>query len=319
MPTLQLTPDTLRAMFPHAPQAMRDALLSQQDYLDRAGLLGNRRWFTYCFANCAQETGGFTIPDLTESSAYSPGRAAQVWPGRFRSGADALAKTAGVPGSTFGEKLFNLVYADRMGNGPPSSGDGFRYRGRGGPQLTGRDEYELIARNTALDLGAHPELARLPINQDQIIGAYWTTKHLSQFADSGNFIGLVKRWNGGLIGYADRVAYLNKLDPIVARLAFVNHIDKVIDGNIHVPIDDVAGGQDALNGVRNNYHLAWEILDVDGKSGPATHAALVSYQSWVPPWRPDSLAQWHEERLDVDGLFGPKTYAAIEFDLNRAV
>lgn len=317
MGTLDITIATWRAMFPHAPSDILVALDANKQFLDRAGLLSDRRAFTYCFANCGEETGGFTIPHLTESSAYTPARALQVWPGRV-SQIRTAQQPGSVPGATFGERLFNFVYADRMGNGPPSSGDGSRFRGRGGPQLTGRDEYGLLARATGLPLLGDPESAGDGAFQDQIIGAYWTSKGLKQFSDSGNFTGLVRRWNGGLIGYADRVAYLNRITPIVARLAVANHIDKVLDGNIHVPIDDIADGQRALNQVREDYGQTWDELDIDDAMGVHTHAALVAYQSWRPEWRADSLKQWGDHDLDVDGLFGPRSYAALQYDIEHA-
>jgi len=109
------------------------------------------------------------------------------------------------------ERIANRVYADRMGNGPEASGDGWKYRGRGLIQLTGKNNYasfSMQADNNALvdpDLVAQPELAV------DSAGWFWTTNRLNQLADTGDVKAVTRRINGGFNGLADREAKYNKL------------------------------------------------------------------------------------------------------------
>jgi putative chitinase len=114
------------------------------------------------------------------------------------------------------EKIANRVYANRMGNGEESSGDGWKYRGRGIIQLTGKDNYaafSLKANNNALlepDLVAEPELAAMSA------GWFWDTNGLNKLSDTGDVRAVTRRINGGFNGLADREAKYNKLITILS-------------------------------------------------------------------------------------------------------
>jgi len=216
---IELTAPALRAMFPRAPLPILDALRAGQSYLDEAGVTATRRRLAYCLANVAHETGGFAIPHLTESIAYSARRACEVWPSRFRSPAEVYAKVgARGPGDPqLGARIVDAVYGGRMGN-RPGTRDGSRYIGRGALQLTGRAEYRAIGQACGLDLEGDPELACLPETQARIIGAYFSVRRLARFADAGDFVGCVRAINGGTIGLAERERYLARFVPIIATL-----------------------------------------------------------------------------------------------------
>ena len=113
------------------------------------------------------------------------------------------------------EKIANRVYANRMGNGDEASGDGWKYRGRGLIQLTGKDNYaafSLKANNNALlepDLVAEPELAAMSA------GWFWDTNGLNKLSDTGDVRAVTRRINGGFNGLADREAKYNKLITIL--------------------------------------------------------------------------------------------------------
>jgi putative chitinase len=83
-------------------------------------------------------------------------------------------------------------------------GDGFRFRGRGPIQITGRFNMRKIGEFMKLDLENHPELLDNPENACRSSGAFWRWKGCNVFADTGDFIGLTKRINGGMNGLADR-------------------------------------------------------------------------------------------------------------------
>ena len=114
------------------------------------------------------------------------------------------------------EKIANRVYANRMGNGDEASGDGWKYRGRGLIQLTGKDNYaafSLKANNNALlepDSVAEPELAAMSA------GWFWDTNGLNKLSDMGDVRAATRRINGGFNGLADREAKYNKLTTILS-------------------------------------------------------------------------------------------------------
>jgi putative chitinase len=105
------------------------------------------------------------------------------------------------------EAIANRVYANRMGNGPEESGDGYRYCGRGLIQLTGRQNYTWFAAS----LGITPEEATEYLGTFE--GAaqsacwFWETNKLNQWADAGDIVTLTKRINGGTIGLDDRIKH----------------------------------------------------------------------------------------------------------------
>lgn len=111
------------------------------------------RHLSYVLATAYHETGGRMQP-VTENLTYtSATRIRQVWPSRFASDAAAIPYVLNPQG------LANRVYANRMGNGPESSGDGWRYCGRALPQLTGRENYAKASKLVGVDLVADPNAA----------------------------------------------------------------------------------------------------------------------------------------------------------------
>ncbi|HEY4775873.1 MAG TPA: hypothetical protein VIH40_13765 [Xanthobacteraceae bacterium] len=219
--TIQITAAGLRQIFPRAPQAVIDA--DWQAMLDKGKVSHTRPRLTYLFANVEHECGGFTIKNLTENINYSHVRAAQIWPGRFPGGAEQVrAKYGSAPGWQL--KMFDDVYGNRMGNRPLSH-DGSTFIGHGGPQWTGRDGHEALARYLSELLGlprmTAEEAVRYAISypaQPAVCVAFWMWKNLNAKADIGDFKGAVKLWNGGQIGMADRLAQMAGNDPIIKRL-----------------------------------------------------------------------------------------------------
>src|SRR5215510_6840992 len=111
-------------------------------------------------AQVAHESGGFRR--FVENLNYSAERIAQIWP-RLASRAQELAHKP--------EALANAAYGDRIGNGPESSGDGWRYRGRGLIQLTGKDNYRAAGSALDIDLVISPQRAAEPADAVRI--AFW--------------------------------------------------------------------------------------------------------------------------------------------------
>lgn len=170
-------------------------------------------------AQTAHESGGYTM--LTENLNYKAATLAACWPNRFAVlGADKkpvkengkLVPTA-VANSIAGkpELIANLVYSSRMGNGPAESGEGWKFRGRGLKQLTGKFNYEKCGQALGVDLVGNPDLLLEPMYAAKSAGWFWKSNNLSPFADSGDMEGMTKKINGGLIGIADRKARYEKV------------------------------------------------------------------------------------------------------------
>ena len=101
-------------------------------------------------------------------------------------------------------EIANLVYANRMGNGAPESGDGANYRGRGLIQITGRDEYALCGAALELDLVGCPQLLEEPEHAAASAAWYFGSHGCNNLADAGDFEGITRAINGGLNGESAR-------------------------------------------------------------------------------------------------------------------
>ena len=140
---------------------------------------------------------------------YTAKRLTEVWPKRFPTLA-AAAPFAGNP-----QKLGNFVYANRMGNGPPSSGDGFRYRGRGLLQLTGRSMYQGVGQATGLDLENRPEIAEHFDDALKIAGGAWKFDGVDKLSEKATVEQYTQKINGGQIGIKDRKSRFAKVVQVM--------------------------------------------------------------------------------------------------------
>ena len=144
-----------------------------------------------------------------ENMNYSAERLLQVFPKYFTSA--TAQQYARKP-----EAIANRVYANRMGNGNEASGDGWKYRGGGFLQHTGKNEYQTLKERTGIDYVANPEL--LLNEADALIAAldYWNRSNLSLLADKDDLDGISDLINigrkttkyGDSNGFADRAAKL---------------------------------------------------------------------------------------------------------------
>ena len=102
------------------------------------------------------------------------------------------------------ERIANRVYGNRMSNGPEESGDGYRFCGRGLIQLTGRANYTKFAQDLNMSLEDTIAYLETPNGAVASAGWFWDNNKLNQYCDSGDFVTLTKRINGGTIGLEDR-------------------------------------------------------------------------------------------------------------------
>lgn len=102
------------------------------------------------------------------------------------------------------EAIANNCYANRMGNGDEASGDGWKYRGRGFIQCTGKDNYLMLSKDTRIDCLNNPDI--LLNEAEAMISAcwYWGKRKLNEFANNDDVLGCTKAINGGTIGLAER-------------------------------------------------------------------------------------------------------------------
>jgi putative chitinase len=153
-------------------------------------------------AQTAHESAGYTR--LVEDLNYSAPRLMAVWPRRFPT-LESAQPFAHQP-----EKLANRVYANRLGNGPPESGDGWRFRGRGLIQLTGRLNYRGTGAVIQVPLEQEPERLELP-NDAALSAAQWgRSRDLNLLADLNtqkSFDAISRKINGGDGGLLDRRKY----------------------------------------------------------------------------------------------------------------
>ncbi len=107
-------------------------------------------------------------------------------------------------------RIASRVYANRMGNGPESSGDGWLYRGKGLIQITGKANHVLCGIALDVDLLHFPDILLEPEYSALGAGWFWSNNGLNAISDSGDFELLTRRINGGLNGLNDRLALLEK-------------------------------------------------------------------------------------------------------------
>jgi putative chitinase len=153
-------------------------------------------------AQCAHESGGFMV--LKENLNYRAPTLRKIFPKYFPT--DEMANQyASMPNKQ--EAIANLVYANRMGNGGPETGDGYRYCGRGLIQLTGKTNYTWFAASLDIPVEEAAEYLQTFEGAAQSACWFWETNNLNRFADVGDIKGLTKAINGGFIGLEDRIKH----------------------------------------------------------------------------------------------------------------
>jgi putative chitinase len=152
-------------------------------------------------AQCTHESGGFKR--LKENLNYKWESLRKVFPKYFPT--DELAQEY----AHKQEQIANRVYGGRMGNGDESSGDGFRYCGRGLIQLTGRNNYTKFAESIGMAVEEVPALLETFEGAVKSACWFWKTNNLNQYADAGDILTMTKRINGGTIGLEDRIKHYN--------------------------------------------------------------------------------------------------------------
>jgi len=171
------------------------------EVFERFGISTPRQQAAF-IAQCGHECGSFRI--LEENLNYRAATLMKLWPKRFptQEVANAYEKNP--------KKIANMVYASRMGNRDESSGDGYRFRGRGCIQLTGHANYFHAGKALGIDFVADPDLVGTPKYAALTAGWYWPTHNCNNLAEAADWVGLTKKINGGTIDLDDRIKHTNE-------------------------------------------------------------------------------------------------------------
>jgi putative chitinase len=197
----KFTAETFKELFPKnkEPQVWADAI---NEILPDYDINTPKRVAAF-LAQCGHESAGFTT--LTENLNYGAAGLRGIFGKYFKDDATANAYQRQP------QKIANKVYSSRMGNGDEASGDGWKYRGRGPIQLTGKDNYTKFANDmfedpeTVMD---NPDVVALD-KETALTSAvwFWNKNKLNALADIGDIKTMTKRINGGYIGLEDRIKH----------------------------------------------------------------------------------------------------------------
>jgi len=148
---------------------------------------------------CGHECGNFRI--LEENLNYKAATLMRLWPRRF----PTLEKANEYSGNA--KKIANSVYSLRMGNRDETSGDGYRFRGRGCIQLTGHSNYFHAGKALGVDFVMEPDLVATPKFAALTAGWFWSTHNCNAPADALDYTKVTRIINGGTIGLDDRIKH----------------------------------------------------------------------------------------------------------------
>jgi putative chitinase len=188
-----LTLDAIQRLAPACDaEATLAALSAAAEEFSITDLVEQAMWL----GQLSVESGGFVR--LEEDLSYSAQRLMAVWPNRFPTPASAESYVHSP------RRLADRVYGARLGNN--EIGDGWRFRGRGYIQTTGRANYALTSAGIGLDLMSDPDQLSRPDIAARAAGFFWSHHDLGPLARAGDITGVTRKINGGLIGLADRQA-----------------------------------------------------------------------------------------------------------------
>lgn len=233
-------------------------------------------------AQCSHESNGFKV--LEENLNYSAEGLNKIFPKYFiKAGRDAQAYHRQP------EKIANIVYASRMGNGDTASGEGYKFRGRGVIQLTGKDNYTRFGKS--IELTADEVVDYLATKKGALESAcwYWSTNGLNATADAQDIVAMTKKINGGTIGLEDRKKHFNHALQVLGNTAPPVAVNDQITDSVTLKV-----GASGPAVVKLQKALG---VTADGDFGPGTEAALKKWQA--------------SKGLTADGVAGPKTQAKL--------
>jgi putative chitinase len=201
-----ITEDQIKHGYPSADGDIVSALVSNLDMFATNYGLNTPLRLAHFLAQTAHESGGFRA--VVENLNYSAESLEKVFPKYFKDvDANDYARQP--------EKIANRVYGGRMGNGDESTGDGFRYRGRGLIQLTGKNNYSAMANDMGVSVDDVVSFLETPEGACESAAWFWNKNDLNTLADSDDVVAVTKRINGGTIGLEDRQKHTEEFKQIL--------------------------------------------------------------------------------------------------------
>ncbi|MGV5221532.1 glycoside hydrolase family 19 protein [Pseudomonas aeruginosa] len=152
---------------------------------------------------------------LVENLNYSAQGLAATWPSRYL-GPDGQPNALAWRLARNPQAIADNTYATRNGNGDEASGDGWRFRGRGLLQITGRANYRLVGEALGEPLEAEPWRLEQPVPAARSAAWWWAGHGLNELADRGEFAAITRRINGGLNGHAERLALWQRARAVLS-------------------------------------------------------------------------------------------------------
>jgi putative chitinase len=203
-----ITKEQIKKHYPNSKDNVVGALIESLDTLaDKYGINTPLR-LSHFLAQTAHESGGFRL--VEENLNYSAESLDKVFPKYFKNAGRNAADYNRQP-----EKIANVVYASRMGNGDTASGDGYKFRGRGLIQLTGRSNYTNLSHDLGISLEETVAYLSTPEGAVESAGWFWNKNGLNTLADKDDVTGVTKRINGGTIGLDDRKKHTEEFKHIL--------------------------------------------------------------------------------------------------------
>lgn len=170
-------------------------------------------------AQVGHESGGFSR--IQENLNYSVSALLMLFAKRISAeDAKRLGRQTGekVVPKPRQEEIANIIYANRNGNGGVNSGDGYRYRGRGLIQITGRSNYAALVNQMGVDIVADPDALTNYALAAESAGAWWKNHGLNEIADTDDVSRITRIINGGTNGLDDRTSRLTKAKGILCSV-----------------------------------------------------------------------------------------------------
>lgn len=274
--SIKLTPEQIKAILARNPDAV--LWLTDVNIMLEKYKIDTPKRVAGFFSQVCVESMDFEV--IKENLNYSERGLNSVFAKYFEKTGRNAAEYARQP-----EKIANVVYASRMGNGDTGTGDGYLYRGRGLIQLTGKNNYQAFA--TAVGLSMKEVVPYLEGRKGALESAcwFWSKNRLNDIADTGDIVQLSKRVNGGT----------NGLDHRKHKYEEVLHL---LSGDFD--LEEILESRTAKKGDKGQHVVRIQALlgvPSDGDFGPTTLMAVKKFQS--------------KNGLSIDGVVGPMTFQAI--------
>jgi len=200
-----LTEEQIKHDYPNSKPEIVKALVESFKTLESKYDISGLR-LAHFLAQTAHESGGFRV--IEENLNYSAEGLTKIFPKYFKD--KDPSGYARKP-----EKIANVVYASRMGNGDTASGDGYKFRGRGLIQLTGKSNYSGFASDSGVTIDEAVAYLSTPSGAIESAAWFWHKNGLNTLADKDDVTAVTKKINGGTIGLEDRKKHTNEFKKIL--------------------------------------------------------------------------------------------------------